>query len=88
MSNITDKWVTAGVPPLSVTQVWISAYYMIFSLSSDDENPKYYVFDYDQVMMICDTLSARTFTLWYNGLLPDHTPGKIQESVLLRTYKV
>jgi hypothetical protein len=34
-------------------------------------------------MMLCDTLSGRTFTLWYNDLLPPLSPGKIQEDVIL-----
>jgi hypothetical protein len=39
-------------------------------------------------MMLCDTLSARVFSIWYNHLLPDTrtSPEKLPESLLLSLY--
>jgi hypothetical protein len=39
-------------------------------------------------MMVCDTLSARTFTLWYNDLLIEGSPGKLKDELLLENYHI
>lgn len=69
-----------GFPP-------VSAYYVILVLSDDSEQ-HHYVLDYNQVMMVCDTLSARTFTLWYNDLLIEGSPGKLKDELLLENYHI
>jgi hypothetical protein len=62
---------------------------ILYILSLDaDGIPPYFVYDYDQIMMICDTLSARVFSIWYNYVLDDSTPGKVLEEVLLNLYQI
>lgn len=88
VSKIKDTWLLSGSPPIGLRIGWISAHYFIFGLENEEDNHIFFVFDYDQVMMVCDTLSARTLTLWYNDLLPNGAPGKLKESVILTTYQI
>jgi hypothetical protein len=60
---------------------------MTFSLN-EFQTHNTYVFHYDQIMMLCDTISARTFTLWYNDLLPADSPGKMPDKSLLTIYEL
>lgn len=77
-SDSTPNWTEIREMQASTANAWTWAHYLIFKLSDDPEE-KWHVFDYDQVMMVCDMLSARTFTLRYNHILDDTTPGKIPE---------
>jgi hypothetical protein len=43
--------------PLGVSQIVFCSYYAIISLT-DDPDKGSFLFDYDQIMMVCDTLSA------------------------------
>jgi hypothetical protein len=80
-------WTTIKDTPSDIHDLHISAYYIIF-WHGCKEDKHYYVFDYDQVMMVCDTISARVFSLWYNNTLPDSAPGKISENVLIELYTI
>jgi hypothetical protein len=84
---VSDPWRTAAHPPSGVDTVVLCAYYALVKISELDSK-NYYVLDYDQIMMICDTMSARTFTLWYNDLLPENSPGKIPDTVIHQIYKL
>jgi hypothetical protein len=65
--------------------MYISPYYAICD-SQDETDKEFNVFNYDQIM-ICDTISVRVFVLWFNFMLPESTPGKIPEFVLMDFYR-
>jgi hypothetical protein len=45
-----------------ISQAWMCANYVILSLDADSI-PTYFVYDYNQILMICDTLSEGLFNV-------------------------
>jgi hypothetical protein len=67
----------------STKSITICAYYAIIQTTTSNQ---LYCLDYDQVMMITDTVTSRVFCLIYNDILPLEFPGKIDADVLLQCY--
>ncbi|APG78691.1 RNA-dependent RNA polymerase [Hubei rhabdo-like virus 3] len=78
-----DKWKKSNILPHSLIEVWFCAQFLI-ARSIDHQ---YYLLDYDQVMMVTDTISSRVFVLLYHRMLQEHLPGKVSEDVILNCFK-
>jgi hypothetical protein len=86
----TPSWTILETTPLPVEEMYLSGYYCILKLkTTETPTPQedWYILDYDQVMMICDTLSGRTFSLWFNHMLADDMPGKVPEDIMMFMYE-
>ncbi|QQM16270.1 putative replicase [Jimsystermes virus] len=82
----TDTWrEIQNLPPMVLRMIVCSQYALLKCVSTPD---KWYVFDYDQVMMVADTIASRVFSLIYNDLLPSDIPGKIQTGVIETCYRI
>lgn len=80
----TDGWAKASTPPDGCTMAYYCSTYLITFISDHD---KWYLMDYEQVMLIADTISSRFFTLIHMDLLLPQTPGKISSDIILTLYK-
>jgi hypothetical protein len=78
-SNITPSHLPG------VTRQVYSPNYLLIDIDKSDT--RWYVLDYDQVMMINDTVSSRVMSIIYNRMLPPDTPGKLSEEILLYVYE-
>ncbi|QMP82176.1 RNA-dependent RNA polymerase, partial [Blattodean arli-related virus OKIAV101] len=79
------RWLWVVAMPYGFKDIRLCGHFMIFVL---EEFPnKHFVFDYEQLMMICDTLSARVMTLWYCNLLSPEMPGWIDPSIIMEIYR-
>ena len=78
-----DGWTKLKVVPDGSDEAHICSTYMVFIPDHD----KWYLLDYEQVMLMSDTISSRFFTLLYMDLLLEHTPGKVESSVICELYK-
>jgi hypothetical protein len=85
VENDENTWLVADNLPYEITFMLVSAYYVIGRHPGVTDH-RYLVLHYDQLMIICDTVSARIFTLWYNYTLPDTDPRKIPEDILITVY--
>ncbi|QMP82349.1 RNA-dependent RNA polymerase [Isopteran arli-related virus OKIAV103] len=82
----SDSWVEIHNNPSGIQKMHVCALFAVFKLVSDDSH--WYVFDYDQVMMIADTVASRVFTLIYNDILPEGLPGKLHTHIIQSCYRV
>jgi hypothetical protein len=64
----------------------LSPNFFLFTVSSVQKH--WYVLDYDQVMMINDTVNSRVLSIIYTRLLPASTLGKLDEDLLIRMYDI
>jgi hypothetical protein len=67
-----------------VYKYMLSQNFFIFTGSSIET--KWRVLDYDQVMMISDTITSRAMSIIYNRMLPNETPGQVDEELLINIY--
>jgi hypothetical protein len=81
----TDGWLPVTSRPAGMKKAWFCGYYLAYTLGNT-ELPNNYIFYYAQVMIICDTLSPRVLSLWHNHMLPEGSPGKLNEQVLKTAY--
>lgn len=82
----STKWVTSPViPSPSISTVSVS---QLFVLITDKLTQEVWLMDYDQMMMICDTISARIFSLIYCELAHVNAPGRVCSEQLKRIYQV
>lgn len=83
--SVHSGWTKLKYPPDGSDETFISSAYMVTFIPKHD---KWYALDYEQVMMIVDTLSSRFFTLLYMDFLLDGTPGKISSEFSINLYEV
>lgn len=86
MQKLTGKYVYMEEDQNTRTcclELWYSHQYCILSVED-----KYYLFDYDQVMMIADTIASRTFCYLFSQLTSDLLPGRIQQKDLTEVYEI
>jgi len=81
----TDSWSDDVHLPYAISQMKVCSQFALFVLTNE---PDHWYYDYDQVMMISDTIAGRMFTIIYNDILPVDIPGKIQHGLLEKIYKV
>jgi len=81
-----DFWTEITQLPHSVIEMKVCSQLLI--LKTFDTPDQWYVLDYDQVMMISDTIAGRVFTIIYNDILPKDIPGKIPIGLLERIYRI
>lgn len=84
MQPKSSPWVTITQLPFGIIEGFACPHYMIFRMLYGES---YYVYDYDQVMMIADTISCRVTSLIYNSVLPDDNPGKLPQETLIYCYQ-
>jgi hypothetical protein len=82
--SVQSGWTKLRHPPDGSDEAFISSTYMVTFIPAHD---KWYVLDYEQVMMITDTISSRFFTLLYMDLLLNDTPGKIGSTFIIGLYE-
>uniref|UniRef100_A0AAT9JA31 RNA-directed RNA polymerase L n=1 Tax=Macrotermes bellicosus lispivirus 1 TaxID=3133480 RepID=A0AAT9JA31_9MONO len=81
----TDKWISIINLPPDVQEMKVCSQYCLFRAKLNED--VWHLFDYDQVMMVADTIAGRVFCLIYNDILPDNLPGKIPSGILERCYQ-
>jgi hypothetical protein len=80
-----EGWRKLKYPPDGSDEGFISSTYLILFVPAHD---RWYDYDYEQVMMISETISSRFFTLLYMDLLLPETPGKIDVDIVMQLYKL
>jgi hypothetical protein len=64
----------------------LSPNYFAFTIASTQMY--WYAMDYDQIMMINDTINSRILSIIYNRMSPENTPGKLDEELLIPIYDI
>ncbi|UUW06592.1 VP1 [Cat Tien Hospitalitermes Lispi-like virus] len=82
----SERWVRIQNTPSGVDDMYVCSQFCIFTLSSTPES--WNVMDYDQVMMIADTIAGRVFTLIYNDILSPNLPGKLPAHIIPTCYRL
>ncbi|QMP82292.1 RNA-dependent RNA polymerase [Strepsipteran arli-related virus OKIAV104] len=77
------RWVDVKSPCSSITELRVNTYACLCRCKG-----MWYLMDYEQIMMICDTITGRFFTLAYMSLVDDKTPGYISVDILLEAYRI
>uniref|UniRef100_A0AAT9JQ10 RNA-directed RNA polymerase L n=1 Tax=Macrotermes natalensis lispivirus 1 TaxID=3133481 RepID=A0AAT9JQ10_9MONO len=81
----SDKWVTIVNLPPDIIEMKVCSQYCLLRPTWDDDH--WHLYDYDQIMMIADTIAGRIFCLIYNDILPNDVPGKIPSGIIERCYQ-
>lgn len=81
-----DKWVDIHNLPPNVGCMHVCSQFALCQLTGTDN--KWFVFDYDQIMMIADTIASRVFCIIYNDMLPLNIPGKLPAGLLEKCYRI
>lgn len=82
-SSQNYQWIESKHNPEVLNTVYISQMFLACRFRSS-----WYLLDYEQVMMVADTIASRTFTVLYHSMLSDHTPGKLDTDLLMKVYTV
>lgn len=77
------RWIPGKKSIGSITKYYISGKFMLVFI-----NNSWFVFSYDQVMMISDTIWARSNVLVYHHLLPTGLTSKIPTIYIEQCYKI
>jgi hypothetical protein len=76
--------ITSSLLPGATRQIY-SPNFLLINIDKTDN--RWYVLDYDQVMMVNDTISSRVMSIIYNRMLPSETPGKLNEALIIYAYE-
>lgn len=85
MRKLTTWHKVTHMPHNQLEDIRISQSYCTLQFFNDNEM---WLLDYDQVMMLCDTISARVFTYLYSLLTSDSIAYKVKRSTLTDLYTV
>jgi hypothetical protein len=83
--NEYEGWKKLKFPPDGSSEAYLCTTYLLIFCPEDD---KWYALDYEQVMLITDTISSRFFTLLYMDLSLEGTPGLVAPQILCEIYSV
>lgn len=78
-------WVSPKRLPPGILNIYISAHYLLARISGTKND---IAFDYDQVMMITDTITSRVQTIRYNLILPAESIGRLETGTIYRCYRL
>ncbi|QWT43291.1 putative large polymerase protein [Anisopteromalus calandrae negative-strand RNA virus 2] len=81
--HVSPRWKRHTVQTTLFSDIWLSGSFMIAKREGVD-----FVLDYNQVMMISDTIWARVNTMIFDDLLPDATPSKVGYETLAQLYEI
>lgn len=81
-----DTWSQISQLPYGVVEMKICSQFAL--LKHNEAETAWHAFDYDQIMMISDTIASRVFCIIYNDMLPEELPGKLPSGLLEQIYKV
>ncbi|UHK03318.1 MAG: RNA-dependent RNA polymerase [Hangzhou acrida cinerea lispivirus 1] len=83
-------WKRCRDPPPPIADVYLSGHLLLWqnTLRGPLEVKDWIAFDYEQVLMICDTIAARVFTIWLHECLPSNIPGSINPETLIQLYDI
>lgn len=86
MQNLADKqskyWSSEDSPHPDIVDV---TYCQKYAIMTDTSNQSW-LLDYDQIMMLSDTISARVFVYYYYETLPSSSLTYINPSILIQLY--
>nr|QBP37026.1 putative polyprotein [Lampyris noctiluca rhabdo-like virus 1] len=82
--NKSVSWIQLKYPPsTSISVMYVSQMYTVI----EDIYGGKWILDYDQVMMISDTISSRVFSLLYCEILHQNNKNKVPSIILQNIYK-
>lgn len=77
------SWEESRILPEGCNKVYLSQLFLAMRIRSN-----WVILDYEQVMMISDTISSRVFTILYHNMLSEHIPGKLSLELLKKVYSI
>uniref|UniRef100_A0AAT9JFS1 RNA-directed RNA polymerase L n=1 Tax=Macrotermes subhyalinus lispivirus 1 TaxID=3133482 RepID=A0AAT9JFS1_9MONO len=82
----SDRWVSIVNLPPEILEMKVCSQFCLFRPKWKEN--EWHLFDYDQIMMVADTIAGRVFCLIYNDILPDEIPGKLPSGIIERCYQI
>lgn len=79
-------WISYSSKLPGARAIYLSQNYCLVSISK--RNDTWYILDYDQVMMINDTINSRSLSIICNRMLPEKSPGRIPLGLMEELYNI